>query len=403
MNKKTLNLLGMALAAWLGLSFRATAQAPVLLNQQGRITLRGTNYSGAGEFKFALVDGTGARTFWRNDGSAEHGEPARGVPLTLVHGLYALLLGDAGLTNMAPIPPLIFTNADVRVRVWFRGDVGAPFALLSPDQRLGTAPYAARSMTFDASGLPGGSNGPRLAPGSVTSAELAVEAVGNSAIAPGAVTADKVRATTEWREWARWTNPFAGSIYMGTAVASLPGGRIGVGIPIPGVILLFDADGHSTGTLTRAPGSFGEGFGSALSRMGDSVVVGGPLGSGSGSIHLMKLDGTASLPPLRFGGVGDRLGTSVAGVGNDAAIVGAPGFDRDVPDVGTAYLVRLDGSAPVAFPSPATNAHARFGFSVAALGRDKVSTIESPAWCVNRRQKRPAPQLVGAEYIRYGH
>ena len=376
MNQKTLNLVGMALAAWLGISFRAAAQAPVLLNQQGRITLRGTNYSGAGEFKFALVDGTGARTFWRNDGSAEHGEPARGVPLTLVQGLYALLLGDSGLTNMAPIPPLVFTNADVRVRVWFRGDAGAPFALLSPDQRLGTAPYAARSMTLDPSGLPGSANGPKLAPGSITSVELAVEAVGNSALAPGAVTADKVQVSTEWKEWARWTHPNVGvaarSDAMGMAVASLPGGRIGVGVPGDNTVLLFDGDGRSVGKLVPPSGSAPGWFGYAVAGLdGGGIVVGAPL-TGPGSVYFMGPDGGALLPPLRGGSNDGWLGKSVAGVGDHSVIVGAPEFDGEASDVGIAYLVPLDGSSPVAFRSPATNALAKFGHSVAAVGRDKV-------------------------------
>ena len=34
-----------------------TAQVPQLLNYQGRIAVNGTNFTGTGQFKFALVDG----------------------------------------------------------------------------------------------------------------------------------------------------------------------------------------------------------------------------------------------------------------------------------------------------------------------------------------------------------
>lgn len=35
----------------------AWAQVPQLLNYQGRIAVSGTNFTGTGQFKFALVDG----------------------------------------------------------------------------------------------------------------------------------------------------------------------------------------------------------------------------------------------------------------------------------------------------------------------------------------------------------
>ncbi|MEI6076941.1 MAG: galactose oxidase, partial [Verrucomicrobiota bacterium] len=58
-----------ALLASLLLSESAFAQIPQLLNYQGRITDGGTNFDGAGLFKFALVNTTGTTNYWSNDGT----------------------------------------------------------------------------------------------------------------------------------------------------------------------------------------------------------------------------------------------------------------------------------------------------------------------------------------------
>lgn len=116
---------------------------PPLLNFQGRIVIGGTSFNGAGQFQFALVDGTGANTFWSNDGtSSGGGEPSSSISLTLTNGLYSILLGDTNLAGMTqPLDPGIFTNADVRLRVWFN-DGTHGFEQLSPDQRLVSAGYS---------------------------------------------------------------------------------------------------------------------------------------------------------------------------------------------------------------------------------------------------------------------
>jgi hypothetical protein len=44
-------------AAFLALTVTAAAQVPNILNYQGRIAVRGVNFDGTGQFKFALVDG----------------------------------------------------------------------------------------------------------------------------------------------------------------------------------------------------------------------------------------------------------------------------------------------------------------------------------------------------------
>jgi hypothetical protein len=128
------------------------AQVPSVLNYQGRVTIGGTNFNGTGQFKFALVNGDGTVSFWQNDGATSEGEPAASVSVNVVQGLYSALLGDTALPNMAAIPPTVFTNDNVNLRVWFsRGANG--FVQLSPDQRIGAAGYALRAAAADAANI----------------------------------------------------------------------------------------------------------------------------------------------------------------------------------------------------------------------------------------------------------
>src|SRR5215217_4059869 len=79
----------------------AYGQVPQLLNYQGRVSVGATNFDGAGSFKFALVNSNGTVTFWSNDGTSAAGsQPAAAVSLTVVRGLYAVLLGDITLGGM---------------------------------------------------------------------------------------------------------------------------------------------------------------------------------------------------------------------------------------------------------------------------------------------------------------
>ncbi len=127
----------------LTLSSTGFCGVPPLLNFQGRIVIGGAAYSGPGQFQFALVDGAGANTFWSNDGTSSGGhEPTAAIPLTLTNGLYAVLLGDTSVAGMTlPLNSGVFTNADVRLRVWFN-DGAHGFEQLAPDQRIAPAGYA---------------------------------------------------------------------------------------------------------------------------------------------------------------------------------------------------------------------------------------------------------------------
>jgi hypothetical protein len=184
-----------------GLTLAARSQVPQIISYQGAISASGSNFNGLGQFKFALVNSNGTVTFWSNDGSSTGGsEPDQAVTNPVNQGLFSVMLGDTSLSNMTPVGLSVFTNSDVRFRIWFSGGTNSP-VLLSPDQRLTSVGFA-----MMAANLPNGAVGssqlvtsaqlainsvttPAILNGSVTSAKLASQAVTTSALAEGAVTA----------------------------------------------------------------------------------------------------------------------------------------------------------------------------------------------------------------------
>ena len=137
-----------AVAAW-----PLQAQVPQMLSYQGRIAVGGTNFDGAGFFKFELVDATGASVYWSHDGTTI-GEPFTAVPLSVTRGLYSVLLGDTTVANMdMALTPDVFANAsDVRLRVWFSPTIDGTFVQLAPDQRIASVGYAMMAATTDPNG-----------------------------------------------------------------------------------------------------------------------------------------------------------------------------------------------------------------------------------------------------------
>jgi hypothetical protein len=154
------------------------AQVPQILNYQGRVSVNGTNFDGTGQFQFAMVNSTGAVTYWSNGNSV--------VSLPVSGGLYSVLRGDTNVTNMAAIPANVFTNTDVRLRVWFNG--GAGQQQLSPDQRFTAVGYA-----LMAANVPNGAiTSANIANGAITSVNIANNAITAANIASNTITAAQV-------------------------------------------------------------------------------------------------------------------------------------------------------------------------------------------------------------------
>ena len=232
-------LLSFAVAALCSLAFLiapASAQVPQLINYQGRVAVGTVNFDGSGAFKFALVNGDGTATYWSNDGTSTAGsEPTAAVTLTVTKGLYSVLLGDATLPHMTVVPATVFTNADVRLRVWFNDGTNGS-QLLTPDQRIAAVGYAmmagnaavaqtvpdgAITSAKIAAGAVGsahiGANAVQaanIAPGSVGTGQLALSAVQTANIAPGAVTSVQLA-----------TNAVTGDGWSATSAIAPPSAR----------------------------------------------------------------------------------------------------------------------------------------------------------------------------------
>ncbi len=82
-------------------------------------------------------------SYWSNDGSSVNGsEPAAAVSVPVTNGLFTVGLGDTSLANMAALPPAVFTQPNLQLRLWFNDGVQGS-AALSPVQNVTTTPYAA--------------------------------------------------------------------------------------------------------------------------------------------------------------------------------------------------------------------------------------------------------------------
>jgi len=143
------------LAALLLTAAPLAAQVPNLIPHQGRVAVNGVNFDGTGQFKFALVNAAGTTTYWSNNGSSTVGsQPTAAVSLPVTKGLYSAMLGDTSLANMTAVPASVFSNADLRLRVWFNnGTLG--FQQLTPDQRLAPNGYLPDGAVTSAKLAPG--------------------------------------------------------------------------------------------------------------------------------------------------------------------------------------------------------------------------------------------------------
>jgi len=235
--------LGLFFLLFLSLPSDSEAQVPQIINYQGRVVVGTTNFDGAGQFKFALVNGNGSITYWSNDGSSTAGsQPTSAVTLTVTKGLYSVSLGDTSLTNMTAVPANIFTNSDVRLRVWFNDNANG-FQLLTPDQRITAVGYAMVANT--AQSVPAGA---------ITSTNIAAGAVGSSQLAPsitlsGTVTAGNFNGN--------------GSALTGLSASNVSGGTLSpliVGVPRLGLDANGTALQSSTGSYVGQPGLSRDGF-----------------------------------------------------------------------------------------------------------------------------------------------
>ena len=126
------------------IQFSAMGQISGIVGYQGKVTVSGTNYTGNGQFKFALVNTAGNITYWSHNGLSEKGMEPSGTAILLPveHGVFSINLGDTNIANMLQrIPNQVFAAGDVFLRVWFNDGVNG-FEQFKPDRRITSAPYA---------------------------------------------------------------------------------------------------------------------------------------------------------------------------------------------------------------------------------------------------------------------
>lgn len=249
------------------------AQVPTLLNYQGRVAVGTVNFEGNGQFKFALVNATGTVTYWKSNGSNIFpGEPLLAVSLPVNKGLYSVLLGDTTIANMNAIPPSVFANPDVRLRVWFNNGVNGS-QLLTPDQRLAPTAYLADGAVSSGS----------LASGAVTSGKIAAGAIGGTHIAAGSLDFGRLAVPTA---------PGAGQVlgFNGSSLSwTTPTGGGGLTLPFSGIQ-------SSTGALLTINNTATSG--DAWGIYGRSAVSTGVFGQTSGNATagvLGRNDGTTGV------------------------------------------------------------------------------------------------------------
>ena len=316
------------LALWSGLlifhGLAVFGQVPQLINYQGRL-LSGSNlYNGVISLEIQL---------WNSptNGALLYADSNR---VEVVDGLYATMIGDNTVYGS-------FTNAMACSNLWIAVVVdGQP---LYPRERMAAVAFAHR-----ADGVrPGGITSGMIAPGAVTSGHLAPGAVTTVHLADRAVTTAKIAE---------------GAV---TAEALAPGA-----VDVDHLNLALDLVGLRLATSPVAKASTR--LGTALSAFGTNAVLAGAPGGGadaSGRVYLYDLQGAVVVcvtnPTLISG---DEFGVSVAALGSDRFVVGAPYADAAKPDNGCAYLFGATGALVATVPSPHSEGGECFGWSVSALG-----------------------------------
>jgi hypothetical protein len=145
-----------AVVALLTMCLPSQSAVPQRMSHQGVVAVNGQRFNGTGTFYFSLIANGGAGSvLWANNWNGELEDPAplpdgratAGVQLSVADGVYSANLGGG---TMKPIPPEVFNNGDVVLRIWFKDapdpDVGQGIQQLQPDQELSTAPFAIRAF-----------------------------------------------------------------------------------------------------------------------------------------------------------------------------------------------------------------------------------------------------------------
>jgi hypothetical protein len=198
-------------------------------------------------------------------------------------------------------------------------------------------------------------------------------------IAPGALAQTTTLITT-------FTNPSpAFNERFGGSIAALGSDRVIIaanwaGASNQGEAYLFSTNGTLLTTFTNPTPELNDYFGMSVAAVGnDRVLIGAPYDTtgapGAGAAYLFSTNAALLMTFTNpVPGTNDLFGVSVAAVGGARVLIGASLDDTSAPDSGAAYLFSVTNGALLATftnPPPVFGGN-NFGQAVAALGSDRV-------------------------------
>lgn len=351
------------------------------------VTEPGSGYTGETKVRIGPPDAaphTNYVSFWSHDGSSVGGsEPTTGVSIPVIRGLYSVLLGEAPAMNL--IPASVFTNSDIRLRVWFNdGSHGAQ--QLGPDQRLAAVGYAMMAAAVPDNAITGSmitnsAIGPtKLAPGAVQSAHIAGGAVGTTHLAPGAVASTHLAANA-----VQSSNIAAGAVTTAALAsdsvtsAAIADGAVTTAAIAAGAVTQWKLGGNPAPvgqiTVPDPSANNGDQLGASLAAIGAGrLAVGAPhkaagAVTNAGAVCVFNAGGvllqtiTALVPAS-----GDAFGYSVAAAGGASLAVGVPYADPGaVANAGSVCLFTTNGVYRATISNPAPEVDDYFGLALASL------------------------------------
>ena len=172
---------------------------------------------------------------------------------------------------------------------------------------------------------------------------------------------------------------------FGLSAAAFGGDRVLIGglpdlnkaAPYPGGVFLFKTNGTRLATFTNPHPANGDSFGISVAAIGnDRVLIGAPQNnigaSQAGAAYLFNTNGALVFTftnPVPV--ASDNFGTSVAAVGNDRVLIGAIDYGGS-GNGGASYLFSTNGNLQTTFTNPTPAANEYFAWSVAAVGSSRV-------------------------------
>jgi hypothetical protein len=182
-----------------------------------------------------------------------------------------------------------------------------------------------------------------------------------------------------------FTNPIvAVGDEFGAALTAVGSDRVLIGsrsfgssVTTGGAAYLFSTNGTLLTTFTNPTPAIGDSFGGALAAMGtDRVLIGArfdDLGAqNAGAAYLFSTDGTLLTTFTNPAPARDFFATSIAAVGMDRVLIGAPLGNPVTANAGAAHLFTTNGTLLATFTSPAPANGDEFGDAVAAVGDSRV-------------------------------